>query len=54
MEAFGEGFPGAALPTVNSASSTLGFETRESEIRSNTDELSVLDHVVRGDLYAVV
>src|SRR5690606_2249525 len=29
VEAFGEGFPGAAFPTVNSASSTLGFETRE-------------------------
>jgi TonB-dependent SusC/RagA subfamily outer membrane receptor len=30
VEAWGEGFPGAAQPTVNSASSTLGFETRQS------------------------
>jgi outer membrane receptor protein involved in Fe transport len=29
VSAFGEGFPGAALPTVNSSSSTLGFEDRE-------------------------
>jgi outer membrane receptor protein involved in Fe transport len=29
VEASGEGFPGAAIPTVNSASSTLGEETRQ-------------------------
>jgi outer membrane receptor protein involved in Fe transport len=29
VEAWGEGFPGAAIPTVNSASTTLGFEERE-------------------------
>src|SRR5690606_37992631 len=29
VSAWGEGFPGAAFPTVNSASSTLGFEERQ-------------------------
>ena len=28
-EAFGENFPGAAAPTVNSASITQGFEVRQ-------------------------
>jgi TonB-dependent starch-binding outer membrane protein SusC len=28
VQAYGEGYPGSALPTVNSASSTLGYETR--------------------------
>jgi TonB-dependent starch-binding outer membrane protein SusC len=30
VEAFGEGFPGTKLPTVNSASKTLGFESRST------------------------
>jgi TonB-dependent starch-binding outer membrane protein SusC len=30
IEAWGDGFPGAAVPTVSSASSTLGFESRQA------------------------
>src|SRR5690606_28629541 len=43
VQAFGEGFPGAAKPTVNSASATLGFETRQTEWNSGFFFQNVFD-----------
>jgi len=43
VQAFGEGFPGAARPTVNSASSTLGFETRQTTWNSGFFFQNVFD-----------
>jgi outer membrane receptor protein involved in Fe transport len=43
VSAWGEGFPGAAFPTVNSASSTLGFESRQKTWNSGFFLQNVFD-----------